>query len=187
MSRFFKRLPLRSILLLGALVGLQGCSDGPALVTSPGANQDARPGLVRVEAADGTFSAVVEDDLRVQSFDGAIMGATQDGAFRVYIARLKEDTLLRLAGSGKDTMVARGWTVDGEHHFEKAIHVELKRGGTRDAPEERRDVWWFNRGGGLFLCDGIARPDSFFRLGAPFQAGCRHVVVRTPGESPTAP
>ena len=117
------------------------------------------------------------------------MGTTLDGSFRIYIAEIKTDTLLRLAGSGKETLTALGWRVETEQHLEKAVQVALSRGGTIRTPAEHREVWWFLKDETAYLCDGIAQPEGIERLGNPLRTLCQHVMASpiTPVNKETEP
>ena len=108
------------------------------------------------------------------------MGTALDGTFRIYVAEIKPDTLLRLAGAGKETLLALGWRVESEQHLEKAIQVALTRGGSLNSPAEHRDVWWFLKDNTAYLCDGITTPEHADRLGDNLRTLCQGVTTRGP-------
>jgi len=162
--------------LLSGFCLLTCACEGP---TGPGrAPQSAptTPGLIKVVTADQRFSVDVPADLQVHPMTGAVMGSTIDGAFRIYVAEIEVDTLLRLAGAGKETLLALGWRVDSEQHLEKAIQVSLVRGGTVKSPQEFRDVWWFLKDGSAYHCDGISTSDGKGRLGDDLRVLCQGVM-----------
>ena len=167
-----------------ALLALSAVACAP---TERGAVTTAAPLPRRVSAIDQTIAATVPPDLVAQAYRDAVLAGTASGDLRLAIERLPADKLIRLAGAAKDALHARGWAVEGEQHLEHAILVRLRRGGLAREPAERREAWWVDRGGSVYLCEGIARPSAFDRLGDPLRAICEGVTVSAPDPGPPAP
>ena len=139
---------------------------------------DAKPAKPkRVMSTDQVINVVLPTDLLVHRFAGSVQGVSGDGSYRLHVERLASERLIRLAAASKDGWSARGWEVTGEQHFEHALFAALKRGGTKRKPLERREVWWIERDGAVALCDVIAAPPAFERLGEPVRAGCQTIEV----------
>ena len=163
-------LTLRCFLGLLCLV-LLGCSES----VNSANNQQSAAKPMRHTSSDQSVSVVLPIDLIVHAFNGSVQGATLDGSYRLSVERLPAERLIRLAASAKDAWSARGWEVTGEQHFERALFVALKRGGTKRNPRERREVWWVEREGSIALCDVIASESAFERLGEPVRTGCQTI------------
>lgn len=142
---------------------------------------------VRVTATDGSLVVVLPAEFVAHSFEGAVMAATPDGSFRLHVSRLAEEKLIRAAGQGKETMMARGWLVTGEQHFERAIHVQLRRGGTAARPKGQRHVWWIYRLGAIVHCDGVASAEGASWLGDPLRSICQQVILASNAGHPRSP
>jgi hypothetical protein len=153
---------------------LCGCS---ATEVAPDVEVSTGPSHVEASDLDGALTALLPADLVVHAHRGAMEATAPDGSFRAFIGLEAVEPLMTLAGPAKDALTSLGWVVDGEQHFEQAIFIALRRGGTRDAPKERRQIWWVNRGGRTFVCDAIAQAGAFRRLGTPHRALCQGVVA----------
>ncbi|MCB9729209.1 MAG: hypothetical protein H6744_19345 [Deltaproteobacteria bacterium] len=137
----------------------------------------AAPTEVLARDLDGALSVTLPADLVVHLQRQAIQATAPDGSLRIFVGREADEPLIKLAGPAKDALVALGWQPEGEQHFEFAILTAFRRGGTRDAPAERRQIWWVRRGGVTYVCDAIAQGHSDRRLGDAFRALCQGVEV----------
>ena len=129
----------------------------------------------RVWSHDDAVSVVLPADLIVHRHHGVIHGTTQDGSFRIQVERLGVDTLARLAAHAKDAWMARGWEVVREQYYERALFVALRRGGGPRQPASQREVWWVTTEDSVVVCDVIAMPSAYDRLGEAVRAGCQTV------------
>jgi hypothetical protein len=137
-----------------------------------------------VSSRDGRIALNVPGELEAHALDGTILASVPDGSFRISIETEPEQRLLLAAGKGKETLLARGWLVEGEQHYEKAILARFRRGGNATRPKVRRETWWIQGPGSIVVCDGIARPAGFDRLGEPLRALCKSVTVLPPDPPP---
>jgi hypothetical protein len=165
------------IAMLGALglaAMLPACAqaDGPA-----DAEVTVGPSHVSAADLDGALGTQIPADLVIHAHHGAIEATAPDGSYRLFVGREEPAPLIKLTGPAKDALIALGWAVEGEQHYEQAIFIALRRGGTRDAPKERRQIWWVTRGQGSYVCDAIARSGSYRRLGTPHRALCQGVRI----------
>lgn len=165
------------IAVLGA-VGLAAALSACAQAGGPAdAEVAAGPTLVSAADLDGALSAQIPSDLVIHAHHGAIAATAPDGSFRIFVGREEAGPLIKLTGPAKDALSALGWAVEGEQYYEQAIFVALRRGGTRDAPKERRQMWWVSRDEGSYVCDAIARTGSYGRLGTSHRALCQGVGI----------
>ena len=169
--------PRGPLLLLSALL-VAGCvGDLPKRVeTAQPAVTDELPPQ-RVQTLDGSMGITVPGSMSVHRFDSAILAATPNGEFRISVSTQEPQPLLVGAGSGKETLLARGWVVEGEQHYEKAILARFRKGGNASRPKHRRETWWIQAQGANLACDGIATRDGFESLGDPLRELCRSVTV----------
>ncbi len=130
-----------------------------------------------VQSIDGAITATWPPDLVPHRHLGAVMGTVPDGSMRVAVEIAVPDSLIRHAGAGKDSLRARGWDVEAEKHYELAIFLRLRRGGTAPRPAERREIWWVQRASTVYRCDVLVRPAAFGRLGEPVKELCQGVRV----------
>lgn len=162
--------------VLAVIALLAACSEP----RRPASSADGRPRLREARSTGGDVSIALPEDLVVHAFAGAVAGTAPDGSLRVFVERLAETDPLRAAGPAKDALVSLGWTVRDEQHFERAIAVRLSRGGTEAKPAERREAWWIDRDGAVLVCDAVARPEGFDRLGDPLRRLCQGATSPAP-------
>ena len=134
----------------------------------------------RVSTFDGALSLSVPASMTVHRFDSAIHAVTADGSFRLAVNSQEEQPILVVAGRGKETLLARGWLVEGEQHYEKAILARFRKGGNASRPRHRRETWWIQGHGANLVCDGVASREGFDRLGDELRALCKAVAVQRP-------
>ncbi|MEZ4269693.1 MAG: hypothetical protein R3F39_25315 [Myxococcota bacterium] len=173
-----------TIAALAAVLALGACTSAQAP-----AEADVAPGPSHVTASDleDGLRAQVPADLVIHSHHQAIEATAPDGSFRVFVGREADEPLIKLAGPAKDALVALGWVVEGEQHYEHALFIALRRGGTRDAPKERRQTWWVRRAEGSYVCDAIAAAGSYRRLGTPHRALCQRIELAQTAPAAAAP
>jgi hypothetical protein len=173
------RLALRWALM--SLMACAGCAGetGAGPTDAPAATGSARA-VRTVATRDGRISINVPGDLEAHALDTTILASVADGSFRVTVDVKPEQRLLVAAGKGKETLLARGWMVEGEQHYEKAILARFRRGGNASRPKARREIWWIDGPGTMVVCDGIASPTGFDRLGDPLRMLCKSVSVLPP-------
>lgn len=157
---------------LAAVLLACGQAPGPA-----DAANSAGPTHVSAADLDGGLGAQIPADLVIHVHHGAIAATAADGSFRIFVGREEPVPLIKMAGPAKDALNALGWVVEGEQYYEQAIFIALRRGGTRDAPKERRQIWWVSRAGGSYVCDAIARAGAYGRLGTPQRGLCQGVQI----------
>lgn len=134
----------------------------------------------RVSTFDGKLSLSVPGTMTVHRFDSAIHAASAGGEFRLAVNSQEQQPLLVVAGRGKETLLARGWAIEGEQHYEKAILARFRKGGNASRPRHRRETWWIQGHGANLVCDGVAGRDGFDRLGDPLRALCKAVAIQGP-------
>ncbi len=134
----------------------------------------------RVSTYDGVLSLSVPVSMTAHRFDSAIHAMTDDGSFRLAVNSQEEQPILVVAGRGKETLLARGWLVEGEQHYEKAILARFRKGGNASRPRHRRETWWIQGHGVNLVCDGVASREGFDHLGDELRALCKAVAVQRP-------
>ena len=123
----------------------------------------------------------------VHRFDSAILASNPGGEFRLSVTAQEQQPLLVGAGRGKETLLARGWVVEGEQHYEKAILARFRKGGNASRPKHRRETWWIQDYGSNLACDGIATREGFGLLGDDLRAICTSVTIHRSPEPVTRP
>jgi hypothetical protein len=142
----------------------------------------------RISTFDGALSISVPVSMTVHRFDSAIHASTANGEFRLAVNSQEQQPLLVVAGRGKETLLARGWLIEGEQHYEKAILARFRKGGNASRPRHRRETWWIQGHGANLVCDGVASRDGFDRLGDGLRSLCKAVAVQeVPAQTEVAP
>jgi len=119
-------------------------------------------------------------DVMVHEFQRSVAGTSADGGFRLFVEHYPADKLIRLAGGTKDALVARGWQVTSERHYEAAIEVVTEKGHAKT--HITRVSWFVERSGRVLVCEGIARDAQKERLGEPLKRRCEQIEVTAPEE-----
>ena len=169
--------PRGPLLLVSALLIASCIGDLPERAESvePSVMDELPP--QRVQTLDGSMGITVPGSMSVHRFDSSILAATPGGEFRLAVTTEKAQPLLIGAGRGKETLLARGWVVEGEQHYEKAILARFRKGGSASRPKHRRETWWIQAQGANLACDGIATRQGFDNLGDALREICRGVTV----------
>ena len=141
-----------------------------------------------ISSFDDRVSSVLPGEFDGHRLDSAILALTPDGTFRVTVELAPHRKLILAAGEGKETLLARGWLIEGEQHYEKAILVRLRKGGSVSRPASRRETWWIQATNQLIVCDAVASQPGFERLGEELRALCKSVTVQAErGATPAPP
>lgn len=134
-----------------------------------------------VASRDGRLGVKLPRDLVAQPFGATLMATSADGSFRLHV-EARDGELLATLGPLKDELIALGWEVEAEKHFQAAIHLQLGMGVGRH--RVARHLWLVERRSGAdrvsVLCEGHGRGGGTTRLGAQLRAICQTVEVRPP-------
>jgi hypothetical protein len=158
-----------------------GCDASP-LSSGGGPLQPALP-QERV-TGNGRLAVVMPSDLTVHLFSDAIAGTASDASYRVFVGYRPVEELARLLGPTKEVLLARGWRLDGEQHFERASMLRLVRGAKGDVA---RVMWLLTRRHGVVVCDAIAGSAQVGRLGERHQSFCKSIRLRPPMNAGVVP
>lgn len=165
---------------MAALV-VAGCGEAP-----PGEGRDSAPAetsakSLHVHSRDGVLATTFPIDVVVHEFEHAVGGTSADGGFRLYVEHRPAEKLIRVAGATKDALVARGWEIASERHYEAAIEVRSGKG--KGSTHITRVTWFVARAGRVLVCEGIARDVQVERLDEPLKQRCERVEL-APLEEP---
>lgn len=163
------------------LLTFSACDASP-LPSGQGPAEPAPP--LEWVTGDGRLAVVMPEDLTVHLFSDAITGTASDAAFRVFVSYRAPEELSRLLAPTKEVLLARGWRLDGEQHFERASKLRLVRGARGG---HARVMWLLARRHGVVVCDAIARGHHVDRLGEPHQGFCKSTRLRPPVQAVPAP
>jgi hypothetical protein len=128
----------------------------------------------RTWSSDERVSIPISSNLLVHRVTGGVMAMTPNGSFGLGVERLQPERLIRLASAGKDLLSSNGWKIETEQHFEHAIFVRAFRKG-RSQNRTLRELWWVERAGGTYRCDGTATGSGIAFLGNDLRQRCQAV------------
>jgi hypothetical protein len=170
-------------LLLVALIPFSvacGSDDGPVDATPP--PQEASEQVVQTR--DGVLTATLPMDLVVHAHSDTLLATSADGAQRVFLRHRPHDTLVRIVGRAKDSLVARGWKMTKEQHLENAVLLESR------AIEGKRPIlrgaWYVEREHRILECEVIEPEHRARQLLRSLRRLCQ-LVRMTPGPAPGSP
>ncbi|PKN54176.1 MAG: hypothetical protein CVU56_27990 [Deltaproteobacteria bacterium HGW-Deltaproteobacteria-14] len=162
--------------LVGASCGEAAPGNGRA-----GGSREASAKQLAVHSRDGVLTSTFPIDVVVHEFEHSVGGTSADGAFRLYLEHRPAEKLIRVAGATKDALVARGWEISAERHYEAAIEVRSGKG--KGNAQVTRVTWFVARAGRVLICEGIARDAQLERLDEPLKQRCERVEL-APLEEP---